>query len=41
MASESSSSPSSSAFMARVDRPAISDTTNRVPLPTRSGEMCS
>ncbi len=36
-ASESSSRPSSSALSANVDRPAISDTTKRVPLPTASG----
>ncbi len=40
-ASESSSSPSSWALSARVDRPAISDTTKRVPLPTESGWTCS
>ena len=41
MAWESSSRPSSAAFMDSVERPAISETTKRVPLPTSSGEMCS
>ena len=40
-AGPSISRPSSSAFIVIVARPAISLTTNRVPLPTSSGSTCS
>ena len=33
--------PSSAAFIVIVARPAISDTTKRVPFPTVSGSTCS